>query len=206
MCFQLLFVYLYLLYLNKIIFRLKTLLKYIANIQTGIFAKPVAKGDTVYLQLKYFDELGKLTTELAPDLNSIGISKKHMLEQGDVLFAAKGSKNFATHFNFKDMSATASTSFFVIRIFEKNIIPAYLTWYLNLPKILKYLKGKAKGSSILSISKAVLSDLELPLPSIDNQKSIIRIDELRLSEKQLKLKIDSLREVQIQQQIFNALK
>ena len=192
--------------LNKIIFRLKTALKHLANIQTGIFTKPVAKGDTVYLQPKYFDELGKLTTELVPDLNSIGIAEKHILKQGDVLFAAKGSKNFATLFDFEGMSAAASTSFFVIRIFEKNIFPAYLTWYLNHPKTLKYLKGKARGSSIASISKAVLSDLELPLPSIDNQNSIIGIDELRSTEKQLKLKIDLLREAQIQQQIFNALK
>lgn len=174
--------------------------------QTGVFAKPVTKGDTAYLQPKYFDELGKLTTELAADLNAIEISKKHLLKQGDILFAAKGSKNFATLVDLMELSAVASTSFFVIRIFDQNVLPEYLSWYLNHPKTLKYLKSKAKGTSIASISKAVLSELELPLPSVVNQNLIVKIEKLRSTEKQLKSKIDSLRATQIQQQIFNALK
>jgi len=184
---------------------LKTELKQIANIQTGVFAKTVAKGDMVYLQPKYFDELGKLATELEPDLNSIGISEKHILEQGDVLFAAKGSKNFATHFDLKGMAAAASTSFFVIRIFEKNLLPEYLTWYLKHEKTQQYLKAFARGSAIASISKSVLGDLKLSVPSLEIQNTILRIHSLRIEEKQLKLKIDSLRETQIQQQIINAL-
>lgn len=186
-------------------YKLKTELKQIANIQTGVFAKTVAKGDMVYLQPKYFDELGKLATELEPDLNSIGISEKHILEQGDVLFAAKGSKNFATHFDLIGMAAAASTSFFVIRIFDKNLLPEYLTWYLNHEKTQQYLKAFARGSAIASISKSVLGDLKLSVPSSEIQNTILRIHSLRIKEKQLKLKIDAFREAQIQQQIINAL-
>jgi len=195
------------LYSAKNNYKLKTDLKQIANIQTGVFAKTVAKGDMVYLQPKYFDELGKLVTELEHDLNSIGISEKHILEQGDVLFAAKGSKNFATHFDLKGMAAAAaaSTSFFVIRIFDKNLLPEYLTWYLNHEKTQQYLKAFARGSAIASISKSVLGDLKLSVPSLEIQNTILRIHSLRIEEKQLKLKIDALREAQIQQQIINVL-
>jgi restriction endonuclease S subunit len=184
---------------------LKTELKHIANIQTGVFAKPVAKGDIAYLQPKYFDELGKLTTNLEPDLNSVGISEKHILKQGDVIFAAKGSKNFAARFDLKDMSAAASTSFFVIRIFEQNILPEYLTWYLNHQTTMKYLKSFARGTSIASISKEVLNDLEIIIPSLEKQQLIFKIDNLRSSERQITRKLLSLKQALNQQQLYNAL-
>jgi hypothetical protein len=74
---------------------LKTLIKDITNIQTGLFAKPAGIGELVYLQSKHFDEYGQLHSDLHPDLAAEGISEKHLLKDGDVLFAAKGTKNFA---------------------------------------------------------------------------------------------------------------
>ncbi|MEB8345092.1 restriction endonuclease subunit S [Flavobacteriaceae bacterium KMM 6898] len=184
---------------------MKTELKHIANIQTGVFAKPVAKGDIAYLQPKYFDEMGKLKINLEPDLNSIGISEKHILKQGDVIFAAKGSKNFASSFDLDDMSAAASTSFFVIRIFDKSILPEYLTWYLNHQTTMKYLKSYARGTSIPSISKEVLNDLEIILPSLEKQKLIFKIDDLRSAERNIIMKVLSLKQALNQQQLYNAL-
>lgn len=184
---------------------MKISLNHIANIQTGVFAKSVAKGDVAYLQPKYFDELGKLTVNLAPDLNSIGISEKHLLKQGDVLFAAKGSKNFAACYDLENMSAAASTSFFVIRIFENNILPEYLTWFLNHQATMKYIKSLARGTSIPSISKEVLNDLEIIIPSLEKQQLIFKIDDLRSAEKHITLKLLSLKQALNQQQLLNAL-
>ena len=92
---------------------LKTLIKNITTIQTGLFAKPSGSGDLVYLQSKHFDEFGQLQTVLHPDLKAESISEKHLLKEGDVLFAAKGNKNFATVFENHNEAAVASTSFFV---------------------------------------------------------------------------------------------
>ena len=72
-----------------------TKLNQIASIQTGAFAETVSKGEVVYLKAKHFDENGKLNTILHPDLNINNITEKHLLKPGDVLFAAKGTKNFA---------------------------------------------------------------------------------------------------------------
>jgi type I restriction-modification system DNA methylase subunit len=74
---------------------LKTTLKHITTIQTGVFAKPIQKGEIVYLQAKHFDENGELSEPLYPDLNAESKIHKHLLKKGDVLFAAKGTKNFA---------------------------------------------------------------------------------------------------------------
>lgn len=188
---------------------MKIAIKNIANIQTGIFAKPIPEGQIVYLQAKHFDENGKLISSLHPDLKAENISDKHLLQHGDVLFAAKGTKNFAAWYEKKNLPAVASTSFFVIRIngnFQNKILPEFLTWYINQPISQKFLKGKAVGTSIVSISKSVLEGLEISIPDLQTQKAILKITQLRNSEQNLKQQIETLREKQIQQQIINAIK
>lgn len=185
---------------------MKATLGHIANIQTGIFAKPVARGEIVYLQAKHFNERGQLAGLLHPDLNAGQITEKHLLRQGDILFAAKGTKNFAAWYEGNNIPAVASTSFFVIRLQKINVLPEYLTWVLNHPNTQRLLKGKARGTSIASISKVVLAELEIPVPEIRLQELILKIYHLRNKEKELKQQIETLREKQIQQQIINVLK
>ncbi len=187
---------------------MKLKLNYIASIQTGIFAKMVSEGDIVYLQAKHFDENGQLNSTLQPDLLSDDSNKKHLLKHGDILFAAKGTKNFATWFENKNQPAVASTSFFVVRLqndFKHKILPAFLVWYINHPNSQKILKSKAIGTSIVSISKAVLQDLEIFIPSIQKQETILKITALCIKEKKLIQQIEILKEKQIHQEIFKVL-
>jgi len=184
---------------------LKTLIKDITHIQTGLFAKPSGIGELVYLQSKHFDEYGQLHAVLHPDLVSVGISEKHLLKDGDVLFAAKGTKNFAAVFENHNEPAVASTSFFVIRLSDKKVLPQYLAWVLNSHTTQTLLKGQAIGTSIPSISKQVLENLEITVPSIETQKAILQITELRNKEKSLKQEIEVLRDKFLNQQLFQAM-
>lgn len=185
---------------------MKTLIKDITNVQTGLFAKPAGIGELVYLQSKHFDEYGQLHSVLHSDLPAEGISEKHLLKDGDVLFAAKGTKNFAAVFENHNEPSVASTSFFVIRLTDKKVLPQYLAWFLNNHSTQTLLKGHAIGTSIPSITKQVLENLEIAVPNIEIQKVILQITKLRNKEKSLKQKIELLREKQIQQQIINSIK
>ena len=188
---------------------MKKALKHIASIQTGALLKTVSAGEIVYLQAKHFDENGMLNQLLHPDLNSAEISEKHLLREDDVLFAAKGAKNFAACYDNKNQPAVASTSFFVIRIqgnLKDKILPQFLSWAINHPVSQKYLKANAIGSSIASISKVVLAELEISIPDLQTQKAILKIAELRNREKKLKQEIEMLKEKQILHQIINVIK
>lgn len=185
---------------------MKTKLKHITSIQTGVFAKPIQKGEIVYLQAKHFDENGELAETLYPDLE-VGIKiQKHILKENDVLFAAKGTKNFAAWYESEATPAVASTSFFVIRLHDTNVLAGYLTWFLNHPSTQSLLKGQARGSSIASISKAVLAELEIPIPNIQKQELILQVFKLRNKEKNLKQQIENLREKEIQHLLISAIK
>ena len=184
---------------------MKTRLSNIAQIQTGIYARPTGFGELVYLQSKHFSENGRLNSLLAPDLFSSGISQKHLLSQGDILFAAKGTKNFAAVFEKHNLPAVASTSFFVIRLISHKVLPEYLAWFLNTPQTQSLLKSQAMGTSIPSISKQVMEALEIPIPSHEKQKLAVSIYQLRKAEKEIQIKLEALRENKIQLQILNAI-
>lgn len=185
---------------------MKTLIKDITKIQTGLFAKPSGTGEVVYLQSKHFDEFGQLRSMLHPDLMAEEISEKHLLKNGDVLFAAKGTKNFAAVFEDHNEPAVASTSFFILRLTGNKVLSEYLAWFLNSHTAQAILKGQAIGTSIPSISKQVLENLEIAVPGIETQKAILQINNLRNKEKVLRQEIEILREKQIQQHIINAIK
>lgn len=184
---------------------MRTVLQYIATVRTGLFAKTFGFGEIVYLQSKHFDENGQLHSVLHPDLMTEDVSEKHLLKEGDVLFAAKGTKNFAVVFENHNEPAVASTSFFVIRLSDKRVLPQFLAWFLNNPTTQVLLKGQAIGTSIPSISKQVLENLEITIPSVETQRTILQITKLRAKEKVLKQQIEVLREKKINQQILKAV-
>ncbi len=178
----------------------------IANLRTGLFAKPLSMGDVVYLQSKHFDEQGNLITIPHADLNYSDISEKHLLVPGDVVFASKGSKNFAAVFEGGNFAAVASTSFFVIRITDSRIIPEYLAWFLNYTNTQEFIKSQAKGTSMPSISIKVIENVEIPLLTFEEQRMMIQIAKLRVREKDIINQLQIQKDKKIQIQISKLLK
>lgn len=185
---------------------MKKRIKDIAHVQTGIYIKPSYGDELVYLQSKNFDEFGQIESVLYPELYFKDVSENHLLRVGDVLFSAKGNKNFAFVFEAHHKASVASTSFFVIRLNSDKIIPKYLAWFLNSGNTQNYIKSRAKGTAMLSVSKKVLENIEIPIPNIEKQEVIIKITELLQKEKYLKTKIETLREKHIEAKLLMAIK
>lgn len=180
-------------------------LEKLTEIRTGFFTKPEANGKVVCYHAKHFDESGKLTTTPYPDIALQSVSEKHLLQNGDVLFAAKGDKNFATVINIAQYAAVASTSFFVIHLTTDAVLPEYLAWFLNHHTTQAFLKSKARGTAIASIRKSDLVELEMPVPSLDKQRHILQIAELATKEIKLRNEVQQLRTQLIDQQILNSI-
>ena len=144
-----------------------TKLSDIVQIQTGVYMQPDAEGNAVYIQVKDVDESGTLLGGMKPQIFLNEKQSHHILEPGDVLFAAKGDKNIATVFKGLPFPAVASSSFFVIK-FSSKVLPEYLAWFLNLPLNQKKLKAEAKGTSIPSISLKTLEELQVKIVTKKN--------------------------------------
>ena len=156
----------------------------IAVIQTGVFVKVVPNPNALYLQQSDFDGNGELRNTTQPTI--IVANQKHLLSAGDLLLASKGNNNICVVVPKLEQQSVASPSFLVIRLHDKSaILPEFVAWYLNLPATQTTLALQARGTSIMSISKATLGELEIPIPPIERQKKYIELSKLQKREQQL---------------------
>ncbi len=184
---------------------MKTQIKDIASVRTGVFATPSSKGEVAYLQTNHFDEQGNLKRFVKTDLSTNSVNPKHILTPGEVLFSSKGSKNFATVFTYDYPVSVASSSFLVLSPEFSDILPEYLSWLLNSPDVQIQLKKEALGTAIQSITKSSLEDLIIPIPPINYQEKILKLTALCQMAKNIRYKISKLESTMIEEQIFNIL-
>ena len=183
-------------------------IKEIAKVQSGVYLKNEPQGEVFYLQVKDFNSNCEIADweKLKPTLTYDTRTLDHLLKDGDLLFAAKGTFNFCVIYNKEIGEAVASSSFIVIRIWNTNqVLPEYLAWFFNHPQTMQYLKLNAKGTAILSISKATIENMDMYIPSIEKQKQIVQLANLQKHEKWLREEITRRRETFIDNLLMQSI-
>lgn len=179
----------------------------IAAIQSGIYQKEFPDGDVIYLQVKDFEDAALKVNQLNPSLLYAENLEGHLLEEGDLLFAAKGTSNFCAYYHVETAKTVASSAFFVIKIKDKDLLlPHFLCWYLNHPAILALLKSQAVGSTIPSITKRMLEELEINLPDKETQLRIVEINRLHQRENRLRKSIAEKRDLLLHASLYTIIK
>ncbi len=164
---------------------MKLPIKEIADLQFGLYASSIEKGEASYLQAKHFDELGRRRGIIDSYIHIGSKEESHLLKEGDILFAGKGFRNFAWRYSKDFGPAIASSMFFVIRPDLKRIDPDYLTTIFNLPKNQVFFQQLGAGSSIPSIRKNELAEFKINLLPLEKQKTIVKINELHQKDMEL---------------------
>lgn len=173
----------------------------------GPYAKSHPEGEVYCLQGRDFNDYKQLSGAIEPTVLKNANIKKHFLNYGDVLVAAKGSDYFAFTYKNEVTPAVASSMFMVLRnIDTSKVVPDFVTWFINHPNTQSYLSAAAKGTSIQSINKKTIETMEIPLPTIKKQQLIIDAAHLVKEERILKAHITNLKDLLISQQLFNAIR
>lgn len=178
-------------------------LKDIASIHSGIFLSSCPMGEVAFLQLKDLTMESPETT--ATRVEYLPKLKNHLLQKGDILFASKGTSLLCKIFNY-NILAVASSSLYSIRIINNELVmPEYLCWYLNHPKISTLIKAQQTGSSTLLLHKSILENLKIPIPGKKTQASIVELSKLQQKEHEL-MKTIAEKRIQLTNQIlFNSI-
>lgn len=163
----------------------------IAEIRFGINARTQSQGYVVCLQGKDFKEFGEIDHAGLLYVSEDQCKDTDFLQHGDVLFAAKGSRNYAIMWRGEIPRAVASSTFFVIRNLDSDVMPEYLAWYLMSARAQSFFVQNAKLGTVKTISKKVLDKLELQLHTFTDQKRIAMLYRLFVAEQQ---QIDQLTE------------
>lgn len=180
-------------------------LKNIATILSGTYQKEYPEGNVLYLQVKDFRSLDVENGRLRSTVQNAPKLAKYILKDKDLLFAAKGTSNFCALYNKEIGTAIASSAFFIIRVHSVTILPEYIYWYLNAPQVVTLLQSGAVGSNTPSITKPMLEEIEIPLPSLETQQAIVTCTYLQNREHELQLLIAEKKKRLIDQILINII-
>ena len=95
-----------------------------------------------------------------------------IIKENDIVISSRGSFR-ASIIKGDTANMIASSSVYVLRIEDKNILPEYLAIYLNTIEGQKKIKEKMTGSVIKTILRKDLENVKIPMPSKDIQNKII---------------------------------
>lgn len=125
----------------------------------------------------------------------IGRTNSVMVSKGDVLLVSRGtlSGGFKAAFiNETRFPLIASSSLHIIRVNRDDVLPEFVCAYLNTPKGQQQLQRIASGSTIRTILTKNLSLLEMPVPPIEMQRTIVEFVRNVISQQKLLHQRDSL--------------
>ena len=109
-----------------------------------------------------------------------------VLSSGDILFMARGSRNYAVLLERIPELSLAAGCFFVVRVTSSAVLPGYVAWYINQPPIEHYLlQNTGRSVHMPVVQRAVLENMPIPVPPLETQKQIAALDALCREEQRL---------------------
>lgn len=144
--------------------------RYISKVEIGIIAK--------ILTLKSLSNNGAINLN---ELKSIYINKpiddKYLSQKDDIII--RFSEPFtACLIAENETNLIIPSNLCRIRITSQDIMPSFLTWFLNSGFFKKQIANKIQTSTINIINMKMINDIKIPLFGIDTQKRITDIQNL----------------------------
>ena len=187
-------------------------LKKIANIQSGFISRGKIDsredGTCLLLQAKDVDaDRHSYRTDALVRFMPRLSDKDRFLKPGDILFMARGARNFSVLINKLPDSVLAAACFFVVRTANSEILPEYLCWYLNQSPVAEYLKRfSGRGVHMPVVRRAVLESIDIPLPPIKIQKQVSEMTMLLQREQDLYKKLAKKRKYLMTEICLNSIR
>jgi hypothetical protein len=118
------------------------------------------------------------------------------LLEGDILLPGRGSSYPARLFPGAPLPVFTAGQVFVIR--AREVLPAYLCWYLNRPDVQAGIMQLLAGSAIQALNKSSLSRIEVAMPPRKHQHDIAELQSLALDRARLRLELEQLDHAEIE--------
>jgi len=168
---------------------MKTELQKIAGVQMGYSLRSrlddYGKGETAVIQMKDLtvDNIVDCSHLTRVDLS--GIMEHHFVKPGDLVFRSRGQTVTSALLRDDPGRAVVAAPLLRIRAHLEVVLPEYLHWYINQPVAQLFLARMAMGTAQRMISKRALESLEVPVPSLECQRSIAELASLADEEQAL---------------------
>lgn len=137
------------------------------------------------------------------DIETVKIERilpKHLLNQGDIIFKAKSGDNTAACIDRQEENLLATSHYILMSIkeeFKDKVLPQYLAMYLNSEYAQSHIKARSEGTALAIVKISGLEELEVILPSPEEQAKLSELYALMLQERVTMQKLMLEREKQI---------
>lgn len=153
----------------------------IATVQTGPFGSQLHREDYVEIGTPIItvEHLGenRIVHENLPrvcDEDKERLSK-YSLRTNDIVFSRVGSVDRRAFVSENEDGWLFSGRCLRVRTNSENIDSKFLSFYFGQESFKEYIRGIAVGATMPSINTKILSDIQITLPSIEEQKAIAKI-------------------------------
>lgn len=153
----------------------------IADVQTGPFGRQLHKSDYIAEGIPCI-----MPTNIGPHLNFIvdGIAhvsevdanrlSRHLTEIGDIIYARRGDIEKCAYVTTNEEKWLCGTGCLKIRC-NNEVNSRFIAYLLSTAECKKWITGNAVGTTMLNLSKGILSNLPLLVPSHEDQRRIASI-------------------------------
>ena len=118
--------------------------------------------------------------------NPPGRKQPEWLRGGDIIFQARGRKNFAIHLAELPFDHVVCTQhFFVIRVHDERFSPAFVEWQLNQSIAQEHLDACTPDTNSRSITTATISTTPIAIACAEAQGKLEQLSVLSRREQQL---------------------
>lgn len=153
----------------------------IADVQTGPFGSQLHRSDYIAEGIPCI-----MPTNIGPHLNFIvdGIAhvsevdanrlSRHLTEIGDIIYARRGDIEKCAYVTTNEEKWLCGTGCLKIRC-NNEVNSRFIAYLLSTAECKKWITGNAVGTTMLNLSKGILSNLPLLVPSHEDQRRIASI-------------------------------
>lgn len=165
-------------------------------------------GDVKVIQVKDTEATGEINQNTVVQTQLSTKKQPDWLQNGDVLFVAKGAKHYSVLVEQVLERSVCSPHFFVIRIkptWRAVILPDFLCWQLNQQPAQRYFKATAEGTMYLSIRRQVLENVPIKVLKFEKQQQLAALHRSGVREQKVLQKLIANRQQQLEAIAIQAL-
>lgn len=165
--------------------------------------QPDPHGSHWAVQAKDIDASFRLNTSALVRITPPTDPEPYRIAAGDLLFLSR-SRYGAAAVGEVPANVFATGTVYILRVDPEMVHPPYLVWYFAHPLVQGELRGLQSGSSMPFLPKRQLESMEVILPPFDRQRQIAEAAALRREEHGLALRLDELKQKQIDRALWRA--
>lgn len=155
--------------------------------------------------LRDVGDSGRLQLQNLKRVEDTAPNDSHLAVQGDIVFRSRGTTFAAAVVPEISEKLLVAAPMIRIRVNREMVLPEYLVWFINSSYGTAYFKEFARGTGIPLVSKSVLDQMPIKLPSLQAQQNIVDLVELGRREQELLTQIVKQKNLILETEISNYL-